>query len=128
MDSKPIKWRIYYDDDTTFDNTQGEPWEAPGRGVVCIVQIDPSPRMYNVNTQVLMESPFFWYHREFGYWFRSEQNGLIDQLTNDRKNIVCAVKLGRWTDFTHYREILYRANNDKDFVKKSGIGSGEKDL
>lgn len=33
-----MKWRIYYGDGTTFDDSQGEPWDAPGTGVVVIVQ------------------------------------------------------------------------------------------
>jgi hypothetical protein len=31
-----IKWRIYYADDTTFDNTQGTPEDAPCINVICI--------------------------------------------------------------------------------------------
>ena len=31
-----MTWRIYYDNGTTFDNTQGEPQDAPTIGVICI--------------------------------------------------------------------------------------------
>jgi hypothetical protein len=120
-----MKWRIYYDDDTTFDNSQGEPWEAPGRGIICVVQIDPSPLMHSVNTQILQGHPFYWYHRGWGYWLHSDRDGFIDQLTNDRKNEVCAIKMGRWVDFHHYREIVDKARSDPDFPKKSGDSKSE---
>ena len=32
------KWRIYYADDSTFDNTKGRPEEAPSIGVICVKQ------------------------------------------------------------------------------------------
>lgn len=31
-----VKWKIYYSDKTTFDNTQGLPEDAPTVGVICI--------------------------------------------------------------------------------------------
>lgn len=121
-----LSWRIYYDDGLTFDNIAGKPWEAPGRGVICIVQPDPSPMMQNVNTQVLRGHPFYWYHRDWGYWLHSDRDGLLDQLTNDRADVICAVKMGRWTDFKKYYKIIDRANNDSDFYKKSGEHKAER--
>ena len=32
------KWKIYHEDGTTFDSTQGQPWDAPAYGVMCIGQ------------------------------------------------------------------------------------------
>ena len=121
-----MEWRIYYDDGSTFDNLDGAPWEAPGRGIICVVQPDPSPEMYSVNTQVLQGHPFYWYHVEWGYWLHSDRDGILDQLTADRGNQVCAVKMGRWLDFNKYREILETAKNDFDFPKKSGTSKAER--
>ena len=121
-----LKWRIYYSDGTTFDSNQGEPWEAPGRGIICIVQPDPSPMMQNVNTQVLRGHPYYWYHREWGYWLHSDRDGFIDQFNNDREDVVCALKMGRWADFVKYYKIIDRANNDPDFPKKSGVHKAER--
>lgn len=115
-----VHWRIYYDDASTFDSTQGEPWQAPGRGVICIVQVDPSPVMYSVNTQVLRGHPYYWYHREWGYWLHSDRDGFIDQLCADRKDVVCAIKMGRWVAHDYYRDVVEKAKTDPDFPKKSG--------
>ncbi len=120
-----LNWRIYYDDGTLFDNTDGEPWEAPGRGIICVVQIDPKPMMYSVNTQVMQGHPFYWYHKGWGYWMHSDRDGMLDQLTADRDNNICAVKMGRWADFHKFREIYDRAQNDPDFPKKSGTAKSE---
>ena len=35
-----MKWRIYYDDGMTFDSSDGEPCDAPGHGVIAIVEKD----------------------------------------------------------------------------------------
>jgi hypothetical protein len=126
MDEDTIKWRIYYDNGSTFDNTQGKPWEAPGRGVVCIVQIDPSPRNKSVNTQVLVGHAYYWFHVEWGYWLHSDIYGIIDLLTNDRDRSVCAVKMGRWLDYLVFEDIMERAYHDPDFPKKSGASKVER--
>jgi hypothetical protein len=124
--SKEIKWRIYYDDGSTFTNLDGMPWEAPGLGVVCIVQLDPNPVEYNINTQALREATFYWYHRKWGYWLPSDIYGMLDQLTHDQKDWVCAVRFGRWAEHTLYREILEQAENDLDFPPKSGNSKSER--
>ncbi len=33
-----MTWKLYYPDGTTFDSTQGEPWEAPAYPVIAILQ------------------------------------------------------------------------------------------
>ena len=115
MVDRPVIWRIYYTDGSTFDNLMGEAWEAPGRGIVCIIQKDQSPKMHNVSTQVLKERPWFWYHSGYGMWFASDLEGLLDQLVSDRDNLVCAVKHGKWLHPVDYREILDKAYDDPDF-------------
>jgi hypothetical protein len=118
-------WRIYYDDASTFDSGDGESWEAPGRGVVCIVQHDPDDPRYSVNTQILKEHPYYWYHIEWGYWMGSDRDGVLDQLLSDRNNVVVAIKQGRWTRYDQYRDILEKAHTDSDFYEKSGESTAE---
>jgi len=38
-----MKWRIFYADGTTFGSEKGEPKDAPGLGVVVIVQENETP-------------------------------------------------------------------------------------
>lgn len=123
-----LEWRIYYDDANTFDNLDGEPWEAPGRGVVAVVQVDQSPVMYNVGRRVYREHNWYWYHKEWGTWFGSTTAGLLDQLTSDQTNNICAIKQGRWVADKIYREIMNCAENDPDFPKKSGGSIIEGDI
>ena len=118
-------WRIYYDDGSTFDSRDGQPWQAPGHGVICIVQPDPHPPNYSVNTQVLRGHPYYWYHVEWGYWMHSDRDGALDQLTADRKNVVCALKQGRWASYADYDAIVTRALADPDFAPKSGSSKSE---
>lgn len=121
-----VEWRIYYDNDTVFDNLDGTPSQAPGRGIICIVQPDPAPLMQNVNTKILTGHPFYWWHREWGYWMHSDRDGMLDQLTADRKDVICAVKMGRWANFHKYYEILAIAKSDLDFQRKSGVHQSER--
>jgi hypothetical protein len=37
-----INWRIYYADNTTFDDSQGDWIDAPSKGIVCVVVRDPT--------------------------------------------------------------------------------------
>lgn len=120
-----IKWRIYYDDFSTFDSTMGQPWESPGRGVVCIVQVDPNHPNYNVNTQILRGHPYYWFDIEWGYWMHSDRDGVLDQFISDRKDVKKALKQGRWASYADYHAIVDLAKKDPDFLEKSGSSLAE---
>lgn len=109
-----IQWRIYYGDGSTFDNTQGKPWEAPGHDVQLIVQVDEM-----VGRVVLTMFDWYYWNESEGEWWASDYFGLFDQLLNDRTNSIHSVKAGRNMSNKKYRELIEIALADKDFPVKS---------
>lgn len=113
------RWRVYYDDHSTFDSTQGEPHEAPGLGVQAIVQVDAE-----VGRVILTRFDWYYYRYDLGEWWASDHFGLFDQLTNDRNRWVGAVRAGR--NAAAYEDVLRRAHEDLDFPVKSARRVGER--
>jgi len=107
------KWRIYYDNGETFDNTMGEPEQAPGYGVICVLQItEDTGRMTNHRWD------FYYWENGFG-WIGSDVHGLMDRLCHDTENKVRGVKQGRTVKNHVYAEIMMRASKDTDFPQQS---------
>ena len=44
-----INWRIYYIDDTTYDDTNGTWEDAPSDGIMCVVVLDPNYGRFVLN-------------------------------------------------------------------------------
>lgn len=104
------QWRIYYDDGTTFDDTQGAPEDAPGLGVVCIVQACP-----DLGRQIMSGWDFYYFRPSSPVpWWGCEWFGLIDNLTAKPRDTQ-AVKAGRTIDSLTYEKIRELAGADPDF-------------
>ena len=107
------KWKIYYGDGSTFDDTQGEPEDAPGHNVQCIVFSD-----HDHGRTILQR--FDWYfYRKGQNWWAGDLYGALDLFTNFPKEM-SALKAGRSVDNEAYREILERAVQDPDFNEMTG--------
>lgn len=100
-------WRIYYDDGSTFDSTDGIPQDAPPMGFVCAVGYDESGKRYIMHG---------WDHYCFDaeQWWGMDWCGLIDRLMLGR---VAAYKMGRTVTRSAFREIMRLADADPDFPK-----------
>lgn len=102
-------WRIYYTDGSTFDSTQGEPWDAPRYGVQVIVQdhVDPQERPY----LVWQGDYYIWK----GQWFP------VDRFAFDMYYFVNTLSgrkvglAGEYTDNDNWVAITRRAMKDPDF-------------
>ena len=103
------KWRIYYDDGSTFDNTMGTPNEAPAYGVQIIIRTHPE------NGAMLVYRWDFYYWQEGKGWFGGDIFGLLDQLLHDTENKIRAVKQGRTLVTEDFNVIFNRAQQDSDF-------------
>lgn len=116
----PPAWRIYYDDDSTFDSSQGGPGDAPAWGALCVVQPDPA-----VGRVVMWhpEKGYFVWCREHGEWDVKDFAGLLDCLANFPG---CVVRIGRGVPNAVFRAVYARAASDPDFPTKSGIRAGER--
>ena len=51
-----LKWKIYYDDGSTYSDELGDPFEAPARGVQIIAIEHPE-----VGRELLGKEDFYWY-------------------------------------------------------------------
>jgi len=102
-----MRWRIYYDDGSTFDNAMGAPHEAPPEGVLCVVAYDRHGRRYIASRQ-----PFYCYDEESGEWWPIDMAGLLDRL---RRNRIYAFKEGRSVDNALFQAAMHRADIDPDF-------------
>ncbi|MCH7535022.1 MAG: hypothetical protein IH948_04650 [Bacteroidetes bacterium] len=102
-----MKWKIYYDNNTTFSNLDGE-WEsAPSDGVVCVIV-----KSDKIGRKIFQGSDFYFkipgtdtlaYADDLGPFLR--KLGLI--------------KFGRWTSDNAMEKGLIEAQNDKDIPPKS---------
>ncbi len=102
-----MQWKIYYDDGTTFDSSQGLPSEAKPLGIQCIMQDDVKEGKYLV-------SRFDYYWFEKGRWFGGDLFGLYDYLLRSG-----AVKFGRWIPNDKFEDVVERAKSDPDFPKSN---------
>ena len=109
-----INWRIYYSDKSTFDSTQGEPCDAPGYGVICIVQPDD-----DTGRLIMHKWDFYYYVPSTGQWWGSDLQGLLDRLS--ARLPVVAMCQGRSVTTRLYGEILGMADKDIDFAPKNGL-------
>jgi hypothetical protein len=113
-----LKWRVYYDDDSTFDSSQGSPADSPGWGVVACVSID---KVEGHTLQSL--SDYYVYDPSCG-WVGVDLCGLFDRLGN--RVPTEAVCFGRMLPNTVYERVYDKALNDPDFPRKTGKRYGER--
>ena len=106
-----MDWRIYYDDGSTFDSSQGEPEDAPGFGIALIVAQNSQVG------RVLLQGFDFVYWNGTN-WAGCDFFGLVDRLAH--RLPTRAVSVGRMIETHIWGEIYERAKADPDFPRKSG--------
>lgn len=100
-------WRIYYDDGSTFDSTQGEPYEAPSTGFIVSVGYDENGDRY------LMHGwDHYCYDKKSRQWWGMDLMGVFDRL---RRNVLYAYKEGRTVTKSEWDAIMEQAHRDPDF-------------
>jgi hypothetical protein len=94
-----MKWRIYYDDGTTFE---GDPFLTPARGVMCILD---SHGQWHIDEN---KDYYVWKFREDG-WSGVDLFGLVDYLleAGARK-----VVFGRLVENSIFNKIKQQALKD----------------
>lgn len=102
-------WRIYYDDGSTFDSTDGRPEDAPPLGFICAIGYDEGGARY-----IMHGWDHYCYDRDSNQWWGMDYVGLFDRLIHNK---IYAYKAGRTITKTAYREIMDLAHSDKDFPK-----------
>lgn len=107
------KWKIYYDDGSTFDERQGDVTAAPAFGVVCIIFPDDL-----VGRIILHRHDWYYWVASEGRWSGGDIHGLLDRLLNNLE--MTAVKQGRNTSNDAFWTIMGLADKDIDFPVRSG--------
>lgn len=114
-----VEWRIFYDNDTCFDSTQGKPVDAPAFGIICIVQ-----RSKTVGRTIMHGWDWYYHVPEEHAWWGSDTFGLFDRLLHRLPTE--AVLQGRMVSRERFAEIMGWADKDPDFPPKSGRIAGER--
>lgn len=105
-----MNWRIYYADGSTFDNQDGAPSDAPGLGIIVIVQKHDDAR----EGAYLQHRADYYIWADLRWWacdlFRFWQ--YIFSQKYDHEKVALA---GETIHNSTYVEIVRTAKNDKDF-------------
>ena len=102
-----LRWRLYYEDGTTFSSADGDPEDAPPWGVVSAVCRDKDdPRHVNA----MHGTGFDYYVWDGEEWWGVDQIGLIDRLASRKAKVVC---FGRTISTTTFQEIVGRSTTDR---------------
>lgn len=102
------KWRVYYEDGSTWNWTQGLE-DIPKWGVICVLQcvtVKNDKQEYHI----VFGSSF--YMRADEEWLHSYDNDVIDYLVHDRK--IDSLLVGRMTTKETFAAIFAKAKSDKD--------------
>lgn len=105
-----MRWRIYYDDGSTFDDLMGGPRDAPPEGFICAIGYDERGQRY-----IMHGWDFYQWDRESAQWWGMDRIGLHDRL---RRNLVYAYKEGRTVTRSRWEDIMRRADSDPDFPQR----------
>jgi hypothetical protein len=104
-----LYWRIYYSDNTTFDNKQGKPKDAPPTGVVCIKQT-------NKEHGWIVTAFKDFYYWEGNDWWGADEVGFWQYMFLPGNKVV---KFGVSVSHDKFNWIMGRAIQDKGFGHKS---------
>ena len=117
-----FKWRLYYENGSTFSDTDGEPWQSPGWGAVAIAQ----PNQYNAGffRSILKDGPYFLYRKDWDCWMEVELDGLYDQLAH-HAHLISAFRMGRYIRDDDFSDIKKQAKADCELaagIRRSAEG------
>lgn len=107
-------FRVYYADGSTFD---GDPFEAPGLGVLLVVEKDEEH-----GRRIVSGGDYFvWNER----WWAVDQMGMIDYLLQPGPR---KVLIGRMVSNEDYRKVYTAADTDADFPVRTAFGVFEQQI
>lgn len=116
-------WRIWYEDGSTFDSTQGGPVDAPPVGIVAIrqkLQCSSGHHTDNIlkSGELLHRWPsisadWYWWRPDIEEWGHGDRDGAMDNwMWNDARN----VKQGRLVAHDLWERMWLEICNDTDFA------------
>lgn len=102
-------WMFFYDDGTTFSDTEGTPCQAPSKGALVLLQTNEKGN----NVLYQRDVAYCWEWRAAGEWVPCDIVGCIDYLLNHTGEYK-AVIFGRWTRNINFETILDHAEKVAD--------------
>ena len=102
-----MRWIVWYSDGTSFASDDGEPWEAPRDGVICIAVEKQSCGRYLISSR----SYYCWHFHE-GQWVPHDRDGERQYLRQPGKEKV--VLEGYEVSKERYGEIQHHALHADD--------------
>lgn len=106
-----MEWRLYYEDGSTFDSDEGDPFDAPRTGVQVLVLFDEGGHPH-----LISQADYYYFEPErcaLGWWF-ADFPGMIDHLHRAARPLVL---FGRMMQDSQFTEIEKRAL--ADFPRKA---------
>ncbi len=97
--SESVKWKIWYDDGQTCSSEEMKPEEAPLDGVVAIVE-----KRKDRTVQVYQGQEYYFWNGE--NWVA----GQVGSLDRWLRAVLPAVKYGRWTKNSIFKDVMEEAN------------------
>lgn len=101
-----FKWRLYYEDGTTFSDTDGEPHESPAWGCVGLAQPD-----LKGSDQIMINSDYLMWRSDLNIWTQCGRDGIDDHLAHFVHSIQC-IRKTRWIPTLDFRVIWKRVRHD----------------
>jgi hypothetical protein len=98
-----MKWRIYYDNGSTFDSLQGEPEQAPSIGVICIKHF--------IENEWRIQAFTDYYIREKDEWWGADAPGFWQYMFRPGFKVV---KFGTNIKDEPFQKIVTQAREDTD--------------
>ena len=115
-----FKWRIYYEDGSTFSDADGKPQDSPPWGAVVVAQPRVEPKQQPV--LVGANADYFLYNTKLRCWHQVGETevegglsvGLVDHLAHFAHQISC-VRPARWmVNNEKFKQIWAQAREDVD--------------
>lgn len=116
VDTPPVDWVIYYSNGETFSSGDGDPENAPRRGVICIACRSAE------HGRVIWWNGDYYFWR-YGSWMRGDVNGLFDYLLEPGKEKI--VLFGRFVPNHEFERIYSQAIADPRMAPKSSLSVQE---
>ena len=115
-----MKWKIFYEDGTTFTDQDGTPFEAPTSGVLVVIcENDEVGRVL-----VYGQSYYFWW-QEHGQWWAGNIIGMFDYLNRPGAK---KVLFGREVPGKDWNKAIDEAEKDPYLPPKTAIHPMEKKM
>lgn len=105
----PPKWRVYYDDGSTWHSSQGLDG-IPAYGVLVILQCVPFETGGEPKYFITHQCPYYMLHD--GVWLHSYENDIIDHLVNGLS--VDKLLVGRMVSKQVFGDVYKKAVEDKN--------------